>query len=279
MSEFINQTISGGLDWASSLDLIEILLLVILFFLLGSLYFFFATLFKRIFKIREEKKKKAYQEEIDQILFRILFGKEDGEETNFSLAGKSKLYQKVMIKSLIGLHQNFSGASVEKLENFYVQSGLVNYSLKKLQARSWVLKVEGMRDLSSLNYQAAYDKIKAIKFDRNDMVQQEKLIAKIRLKGLKELWAFRESSVYFNDWTQSNILFAIKRFKVPPVDNLPELLQSKNESVALLGIRLIHYYHDIKQLEVLEYFRGKTQRKKLINEIDFLLHKKRFSKV
>lgn len=281
MKDLPDRIFPFGTEWISSLDLITILLLIILIFFLGSVFFFFLTLFLRIQKIREEKQKKLFQEEIDPILFGILFdeGKSENLGSNFTLAGKSNLYQKVMIKSLIGLHQNFSGASTQKLEEFFVHSGLVNYSLKKLRFKSWVRVVEGIRDLSSLNYQAAYDQILSVKFEQNDMVQQEKLIARIRLRGLKELWAFRDSSFYFNDWTQSNIIFAIKRFKVPSVDHLPELLHAKNESVALLGIRLIHYYHEIKQLEVLEYFKGKTPRKRLIYEIDFLLHKKRFSRI
>lgn len=277
--DFLNSLLISIQDLFSSLELWDFLVLVIFLLMLGSLGFFLATLIKRTKKIREEEKKKKYQEEIDRVLFGIMFDSSDSTALmpGFSFSGKSKLFKKVMIKSLIGLHSNFSGQYNSKLERFFVNSGLVEYSVKKMKSKKWVQVVEGIRDLSSLNYQPAYELIRKVKFENNDMVLQEKLIARIRLKGLGELWEFRDSKYYFNDWTQSNILYAIKKHDIQPVDNIFELLHSKNESVALLGVRLIHYYQNLAQLDSLDEFRKLTHSQKLISEINFLLRKKRFS--
>lgn len=264
----------------SVMDLKDILILVILILVINSLFFFLATLFKRVRKIRQQKVKQSYQEEIDQLLFGVMFKEEDSSETGqtFFLTSKSNLYKKVMIKSLIGLHNNFSGVSSAKLEEFYVQSGLVHYSLRKLKSRNWVYVVEGIRDLAALNFTEAYPMILKIKFDKNDMVQQEKLIARIRLNGLQEIWDFKDSKMIFNDWTQSNILFAIKKYKVPPIDNLHELLQASNHSVVLLAVRLMGYYQNFHHYEVLKNFKASTKSSKVFNEINFMLQNKRYSR-
>lgn len=264
----------------SGMNLKDILILVILLFVISSLFLFLATLFKRLKKIREQKIKKKYQKEIDQILFGVMFKEESEPEIRqgFLLSDKPNLYKKVMIKSLIGLHHNFSGGSSTKLEQFFVHSGLVNYSLRRLKSRNWVNVVEGIRDLSALNYKEAYPMILNIKFEANDMVQQEKLIARIRLNGLQEIWEFKDSKMIFNDWTQSNILFAIKKYKVPPIDNLHELLQASNHTVVLLAVRLMGYYQNFHHYEVLENFKASTKSSKVLNEINFILKNKRYSR-
>lgn len=258
-------------EFLQNLSLKHGLILVILAFLMAALYFFLLTLWKRSQKLRELKVKKAYQEEIDQILFGFVFGQDGAEEElkKFSITGKSNLYKKILIKSLISLHSNFTGSSTAKLEDFYVSSGLVDYSLKKLRSKKWTAVVEGIRDLAALNYQPAYDSIKQAGFSNNDLVQQEKLIARIRLRGLEELNEFRNSKAYFNDWTQSNILFSVKRFKVKNLENLQDLLDSPNESVALLVIRLIFYFRNSSQLLAIDDFEQRTGSEKLVSEINF----------
>ncbi|MFN3800845.1 hypothetical protein [Belliella pelovolcani] len=261
----------------SEFDLKFTLILIILVFSICSIIFFLATLTKRIFKIKEDKKKKLFQIEIDKVIFGIMFDQDGGK--HFTVHGKSTLFKKLMIKSLIGLHDNFSGISAVKMEEFFVKSGLVNYSLSKIRSRSWVDVVEGMRDLSSLNYKKAYPEILKISFEGNDIVHQEKLLARIRLNGLQELHEFKSSKVYFNDWTQSNIIFVVKKHRVPNDDLLPDLLYATNKSISLLAIRLIDYYQDLSQMEALREFKIITKNKKLQAEIDFLLKVKTLPQV
>ncbi|MFL0681759.1 MAG: hypothetical protein ACJLTB_00845 [Algoriphagus aquaeductus] len=270
--EFLETCSQFFREWWFNLSLKEGLILVILAFALAGLFFFLLTLWKRARKLKEIKIKDAYQAEIDQVLFGFVFGQDGAEEElkKFSISGKSNLYKKVLIKSLISLHSNFTGSSTDKLEEFYVSSGLVNYSLHKLQSKKWTEVVEGIRDLAALNYQPAYDSIIQVKFTKNDLVQQEKLIARIRLRGLSELSEFRNSKAYFNDWTQSNILFSVKRFKVKNLENLQDLLDSSNESVALLVIRLIFYFRNSAQLLAIDDFEQRTGSEKLLSEINFL---------
>lgn len=234
-----------------NLDLFELNVENLLLFVIGaiictSLLFFFMTLFKRISRIKELKSKKHYQGIIDELLFDLLFNQREASEiaesAEFVQYRKYKLFQQLMIKSLIGLHHNYSGAYRRNLELFYEQSGLAGYSLKKLNATRWVHIVEGIRDLSSLNYRAAGPRIVSHQNHRNNFVRTEVLLGLIKLNGISELMSFVNSKVYFNDWVQSNILYVVKQHKIPAPDNLADLLKSKNKSILLLSVRLIDYY-------------------------------------
>lgn len=224
----------------------NILLLVIFCLILVSLLFFLMTLFKKVNRIKEIKRKKEYQEKIDELLFNLLFNEKSVDEINnhpnFTYHKDNKLFQQLTIKALIALHHNYSGIYSTKLEQFFAQSGLAAYSLNKLNSDNWAHIVEGIRDLSSLNYLRAYPRIVSYKNHSNNFVQTEVLLGMIKLKGISELLKFKNSKVYFNDWVQSNVLYVVKKHRIPAPENLMELLQSKNESVNILAIRLMNYY-------------------------------------
>lgn len=257
------------------LDLLQWILLaaIVIIFAMAS-YFLIMTFIKRAIKIHQNKIKKEYQKEIDELLFKFLFDK-NGDLTNnpaFLSKKKSTLYQKLFIKSLTALHYNYSGAYSQKLEQFYVDSGLVNYSLNKLKSKDWSRVVEGMRDLSSLKYQPAYIKLKYLEFGENTFVQQEILLARIKLRGLKELFEFQHSKFFLNDWNQSNILFIVKKHNLPAPENLSLLLSARNQSVVLLAVRLIQYYKQAQHGEALMAVYQKTKEQSLKREIELVLN-------
>src|SRR5690606_13521387 len=131
----------------------NILLFVILCLISVSLLFFLMTLIKKIGRIKEIRKKNAYQEKIDDLLFNLLFNEKTVDEiinrNDFTVNKNNKLFQQLTIKALIGLHHNYSGIYSSKLEQFFSACGLADYSLRKLNSNDWAHIVEGIRDLSS----------------------------------------------------------------------------------------------------------------------------------
>lgn len=255
----------------------NVLLLVIFCIISVSLLFFFMTLYKRIFRIKEIKKKKEYQKKIDDLLFSLMFNEKSIGETvgaqDFHEHKDIRLFQQLTIKALIGLHHNYSGIYSEKLEQFFAKSGLAAYSLGKLNSGNWSHIVEGIRDLSSLNYLPAYPRIVSYKNHKNKFVKTEVLLGMIKLKGISELLKFKTSGVYFNDWVQSNILFVAKNYKIPAPENLIGLLESKNNSILLLAVRLINYYNLTEHYAILSQLNEKIDDAVLKEEITLLLNK------
>ena len=255
----------------------QVLLLVIFLIFLTALLFFSMTLFKKVRRLKKRRQKKIYQDNIDEVLFSFLFSNKEIEtilkSESFNSHIHNPLYKRVAIKSIISLHNNYSGNYSTRLEHFYSESGLAQYSMEKLNSEKWKFVVEGIRDLSGMNYVKAYQKIQYLKDHRNSLVQTEALLGMIKLKGLQELFKFRKSSIYLNDWIQSNILYMVKKFNIPAPPDLHELLNSKNESLALLTIRLITHYKLVEHYDALFSFHQHTTNSRLKQEINVGLKK------
>ncbi|MCL9805286.1 hypothetical protein NAT51_07125 [Flavobacterium amniphilum] len=184
----------------------------------------------------------------------------------------TKLVKKITIKSINSLHRNYTGELKQKLELFYIESGLVNYSLKKINSLNWAKVVEAIRDLSNLNYQPAYETI-ATKLDhRKKLVQKEAFIGVILLRGLDELIKFRNIDIYVDDWTQSNILYVVKRDKMNAPEDIGLALESNNESIVLLGARIIQYFQLWQYIPNLEKWTKNNPDLKVTDKINDIIN-------
>lgn len=253
---------------------VRLLLVLIVTFIVAFALFFILTYIKRYKRIKKNELKVVYQKKIDELLFALLFDNETSVEIasdNFNtIIIPTKLIKKITIKSINALHRNYTGELKQKLELFYIESGLVNYSLKKIDSLNWAKVVEAIRDLSNLNYQPAYETI-VTKLDHpKKIVQKEAFIGVILLKGFDGLVYFRNTDIYIDDWTQSNILYVAKRDKMNAPEDIGLVLESKNESIVLLGARIIQYFQlwqCIPNLEKWTEFNPDSKASKKINDI------------
>ncbi|MDT0690009.1 hypothetical protein RM549_09455 [Salegentibacter sp. F188] len=255
----------------------EVVLLLILLILAVGLLFFLLTFYKRILRISEDRRKQEYQEKIESLLFSFLFGemsiKEIQEDQDFQKMFQSGLFQKVSIKAIISLHHSYSGAYSRKLEQFYEEAGFANYSVKRLNSRKWPHVVEAIRDLSTMNHLKSYPRIASHIVHKHPYVKTEVLIAMIKMKGISEIYKFRDSAMFLNDWVQSCILFTVKKHNIPAPPDLVDLLKSRNRSIVMLTVRLIDYYKSAEHYTVLSSFYQQTVDIKLKKEMALVLRK------
>lgn len=236
-------------------------------FFLIALILFLITILKRVLRLKNEKLQNQYQNTIDALLFEYLFFEDIKDTQLIQYKFPNTTFQKVLLKSIVSLHRNYSGEYRKKLEFIYVESKLVNYSLKKLESKNWGFKIDAIRDLSNLKYLPAIDKVKLCLTHKNELVQVEALIGILLMTGLDEFIEQRNSKVYLNDWVQSNIIFVIKNNNVKNTNNLKLLLTSDNVSFQLLGARLTKYYSDFSLLNQLKELELTTEDLKLKAEI------------
>jgi len=235
-----------------------------------SIIFLLLTLIKRARKIKKNKKRSAFQEFIDSTLFSMLFDNSTPPEVlaRFKyFMTTSVLFKKVAIKSIVALHNNYSGNYRTKLENFYVQSGLVHYSLNKIRSRRWAEVVEGLRDLSNLKYDPAFDQIASLIQYPNEFVRKEAFLGVIRLRGLGELIKREDLPWYLDDWAQSNILLTLKTLQLGAPEKMEILLSSSNPSMVLMGARLIEHFQYTHQAPALQHALGQARDLKLQIEL------------
>ncbi|MHA6279373.1 hypothetical protein ACXYMT_04255 [Salinimicrobium sp. CAU 1759] len=233
----------------------KLVLFVVIATFLTALLFFALTLLKRTKRLREDQKKADYQAALENILFTYLFENNSLEvvlsDPLFTAMKKDVLFQRIAIKAIISLHDNYSGIYSKKLEQFFEASGLVDYSIARLESTRWPYIVEGVRDLSTLNHNASYSRIASRITHPNKLVKMEVLLALIKMRGIGEITKFQKSGLLLNDWVQSNILFTVKKHKIPAPSNLVRLLESPNRTVVLLTVRLINYYQMAEHSEAL----------------------------
>lgn len=235
---------------------VQLLLALIAIFILAFAIFFVLTFISRSRKIKRTKHKADLHKIVDELLFKMLFDENTSVESaanNFKNdVVSSKLIKKISIKSINALHRNYSGELKRKLEEFYIESNLVKYSLKKNDSLNWAKVVESIRDLSNLNYQPSFEKIHEKLNHSEEIVQREAFIGVILLRGLNELIHLKDTEIYLDDWTQSNILYVVKKNQMPLPENIELLLNSKNETIVLLGARLMEYFQLRQYIPLIE---------------------------
>lgn len=258
-------------------DFTDVVILAIIIVAGFALLFFLLTLINRIIRISENKEKIEFQQKVEKILFEYLFGSQTVEEAikshnaekDFSVV----LFQKVALKAIVSLHQNYGGSHSKRLEIFYEESGLAKYSVERLNSKNWTDIVEGVRDLSTMNHLKSFPRIVSRITHPHHLVRTEVILGMIKMKGIEEIMKFKDSNIFLNNWVQSNILYTVKKYKVPAPQHLGELLQSKNKSMVLLGVRLINYYNAIEFYETLSSFYHQTEDLELKREISAVLRK------
>ncbi|SHJ14408.1 hypothetical protein [Flavobacterium terrae] len=237
---------------------VKLLLSLIAVFSVAFIVFFILTFLKRFKRIKKNELKANYQNQIDTLLFELLFN-QNVSVNKIALKFKNeivptKLIKKITLKSINALHRNYTGDLKKRIELFYIESELVNYSLEKLNSLNWAKVIEGIRDISNLKYQPAYEIILSKLKHSKTIVQKEAFIGVILLKGLDELIKNKDNQLYLDDWTQSNILYVIKRDQMTLPDNIEELFKSKNKTIILLGARILHYFQANHYLHLIENY-------------------------
>ncbi len=255
----------------------RLVLFIVIATFLTALLFFALTLYKGIKHLREDRKKAKFQAALENVLFHYLFEEKSLEEVLgdpiFRAMKRDVLFQRVAIKAIISLHDNYSGIYSKKLEQFFEVSGLVNYSIARLESSKWPFIVEGVRDLSTLNHDASYSRIASRITHPHELVKMEVLLALIKMRGIGEITKFQKTGLLLNDWVQSNILYTVKKHKIAAPANLGIMLSSPNKTVVLLGVRLIRYYQVAEHDETLSGLISETADAKLKREISEVLAK------
>jgi hypothetical protein len=216
------------------------LLYCIYFFIFISLSLFTAIAIIRWNKIRNQKLEKRFTPIIEHILSQNLF--ESAFYSEFSVYEKlfkNSLFRSLMMESIINLHQNFDGTYSENLENFYLDSGLINDSYKKINSDQWQIKCKGIKELAEMNVEEAFGDLVKMSKSANKTLTIVAINACIKLNGSNGIRHLAKHKYKFDLWTQLNILDALKQGNLARIQGIEYLLTSENTSVVSLGLKAI----------------------------------------
>lgn len=244
-------------------ELVYFLTWTILLFLGGTLFFLSATFIKRLRKLRAQRQTERLQQISDELLFNLLFGNTSLEASlsAFKQLDNAPLLNKTITRSIISLHRNYSGEQRKSLENFLVMSDLASFFYKKLKSTHWVEVVEGIRVLTVLNVHESFQLIKLLLDHPSNYVKKEAFIGLIALEGTEGLERFTLPKIVIDDWTQSCIIYQLKINHFNTFDKLNLLLESENDSLVILGARIVDYFQVQEYYQVVQSNHRKLQPK------------------
>lgn len=200
------------------------------------------TVLSRWRRIRAGKRKEVLTREVENLVSGYLFAEPPDPEQVAGKYASNTLFTRLLLKTVILLHEQYSGEYARRLETFYRVSGLGEVTRKKLRSRRWNERLEAVRDLAEMNVTELADAIAPLCYDRRPLMRMEAITAIVRLKGISALDMLGDYPYQLTDWTQVHILEAIKAQGAPDVPDIGFLLEARESSVRLLGVRLTGFY-------------------------------------
>ena len=137
----------------------------------------------------------------------------------------------------------------------------MHLSYEKIRNRNWYLKCEGIQELSEMEIQKAASIIFKLTLSENETLKMVALTEFLHLKGLEGLYLLKNYDQPLNDWIQLNLLESIKEKQINEVPDFGYLLQSKNSSLVVFGLRLISLFQQNQHLETISALKESSLRK------------------
>lgn len=164
---------------------------------------------------------------------------------NFSRSLDKPIYSQFTIDELINIKGSIRGEAVKNISWLYVELGLKNISLKKLNNKQWFVKARGIQELYLMEQTDTLKKIYKNVNDKNDFVRMEAQIGIIHLTGFEGLRFLNVIEYVLTDWQQIKLLDRLRIFDMNHqflAENIPKWLISKNDSVIMFGLKLTEDY-------------------------------------
>ncbi|MFY9160641.1 hypothetical protein [Aquirufa ecclesiirivi] len=247
----------------------------ILLFTLVSIVLFIAIVLSRLYHIRQAIHFEKNTETINNLLLEVLFN----EKSYFDLIEDKKLlrlfsipqFRAQMMESVINLHQNYEGEYAESLKKFYVESQLMADSFVKLRDKKWEVKYKGIKELTEMNIQRAYDHLIEISKTNHPILKINALNGCIKINGPQGIIHLAKHKFTIDLWTQLNIIDALKKTSLLDTQNIELLLQAKNNSVISLGLKIIQTFRLFEKQSHVEALLQQKHDKHILKEAENLL--------
>ncbi|HEV7350627.1 HEAT repeat domain-containing protein [Telluribacter sp.] len=157
-----------------------------------------------------------------------------------------------LLTELVDLKKLFSGEVADKLRDFYINSGLVNHSIKKIKTRDRKTILVGIEELMEMNITSAIPALDSL-LTSPEIDEDIKGHVHLAILNLDPDQGFRyinEANSYLTEWQQLTIIALLDRknyFDVPYLDKWLD----KNDSLIIFGCRLIRFTKSLIEIPLL----------------------------
>lgn len=230
-------------------------LIILAFFIFCNISLFIVIISSRIYKSYLELRTKKLVEVYEPLLANLLFGEYDNEEKRAHIVRRIKkrylvneFNNEVFMAELLNLHKNFSGDVCDDIRNLYLEFNLLKFSMRKLKAFPWDVKIKGIRELTQMDIKDAYDEIFKYVDSKNSILRLETLLSLIQLSESDPLKFLSNTKAKMTGWQQVNILAILSILNTDDLPDFKRWLNSPNDSVALFTIRMINHFKQINSI-------------------------------
>jgi len=180
----------------------------------------------------------ALQKELYSLLFIDLSEAEWDGYLNKIKKEKGKKEQWA-IEVLVSLKRQYSGFCGERIIRVFVETGWKQKMQKQANHRQWNKKLKAIRTLAEMEQTDDYEQIKSNLFHSQELVRDEVAVAMIRLKGFKAILDLLDLEGEISDWSQIQIIQALKIQEDQDKKWIYPLVTHSNPSLKKLGSRLL----------------------------------------
>lgn len=235
MDDFLHKTIGP-------LVLEKFVISSIIVFFSGWTVLLFMVFGGRRNKIKWESRRMKTQPILQKQLYSLLFEDLSDEQWKERMAPMKQLKGKQKrwaLDVLLQLKRQYTGFCGERMVKVFEDSGWKQQFSKQMQQSNWHEKSKAIRTLAEMDQKEEYSNIRPYLVHENDMVRDESAVAMIRLNGFRAILDLQKMEGKLSDWSQIQIIQALKTQEEQEKKWIYPLITSKNQSLKQLGQRLI----------------------------------------
>ncbi len=157
---------------------------------------------------------------------------------------KYSIKSNVAIEELLICKKYLKGAAMQAAVNLYKELDLRKATNKKLNSSIWSRVVKGIQEIYIFDQYDAMEQLFHFADNSNPFIRAEAQFGVVNLIGFEALRFLKNVKNQLSTWDQINILEQLKLFPPKPLDEMPIWLKSSNDSVVLLGLKILYEYPD-----------------------------------
>jgi hypothetical protein len=196
--------------------------------------------------------KQRIQKQLEIWISKAILEELDDEHGNVVVSSKFKrliknpIARQFVMDELLATKKSLTGAASANIVKLYLELGLKESSIKKMEHKKWHIKASGIQELYVMEQQDMLVKIYRQTNSKNEFVRMEAQTAIIHLSGFKGLRFLDIVNYPITDWQQLKLLDQLSQVSFEEMKNLGKWLQSENSSVVLFALRIAETYQQFQ---------------------------------
>lgn len=222
----------------------DVFLLRTIFVLSGlALTFLVFIFYVRFDYVQERRWRKSIRSLCQQLLARYVNLHKEEEvarvRQRIKKVANSPEKRQILLEEIIDLYNNFNGIASDRVKTLYKEMRLYEISVRKVKSLIWHENIEGIVELSLMNYSKGAKYIRPLLHHPNIEVRRKAKIAIVELNKIEGLKELVDLPGEMSEWTYLSILSILKRThnKISPED-LRQLKDAESANIRSLADHL-----------------------------------------